>query len=101
MTEPTKRQLTITNMKLAKQLAQAEKRIRELDTEHSTSLLTKKEKKVIDYLVLAWSNFLRLETLHPDEQEEFRHAIHQVQSLIMCRPVQREFNAEIKEYTKP
>ena len=31
MSEPTKRQLTIANMRLAKDLAQAQKRIRELE----------------------------------------------------------------------
>ena len=54
-----------------------------------STLLLPEEAKTIKALVLAWNAFLKLETLHPDETAEFRHAIHAAQHIIMARPVRR------------
>lgn len=53
------------------------------------------EREVIDHLVHAWNAFTKLDKLHSDEQDEFRHAIHSAQRLIMARPVQRDLNERI------
>jgi len=55
------------------------------------SLLTAYEHRVLNNLADAWNTFLKLETLHPDEQTDFRHAIHEAQRNIMARPTRREF----------
>jgi len=59
------------------------------------SLLNAGEHEVLRGLVIAWNAFVKLEKLHPDEQDEFRATIHSAQKQIMARPVQREFNKEI------
>lgn len=62
--------------------------------EGGTSLLSEKERRVVDLLSDAWNWYIELEKLHPNHVEEFRQAIHRAQHLVMSRPVQREFNAE-------
>lgn len=59
----------------------------------SSDLLSVEELRVVSLLAHAWNAFVALETLHPDEQNEFRAVIHLGQKLIMARPVQREFNS--------
>lgn len=54
-------------------------------------LLDFKEQEVMDNLSRAWNDFTRLEKLHPDEQDEFRRAIHVAQHIIMARPVRRKY----------
>ncbi len=61
------------------------------------SLLTKEEQETVELLADAWNKFVKLESLHPDETTEFRTGIHEVQKIIMARPVQREFNKEKKK----
>lgn len=58
--------------------------------------LSDEEEAVIEQLAAAWDAFLQLEQLHPDHVAEFRHGIHQLQYLIMARPVQRQFNQQPK-----
>ena len=53
------------------------------------NLLDEKEQVALDYLGRAWSVFLELERLHPDELDEFRHTIHEAQRIITSRPVIR------------
>ena len=48
--------------------------------------MTKQEQKVMDNLVKAWNEYVKLPVIHPDHNDEFRHAIHQAQYLIMARP---------------
>lgn len=60
----------------------------------STSLLSATEDSVVSKLAEAWNEFVRLESVHPDESTEFRRAIHAAQHIIMARPVQRQFNAD-------
>lgn len=50
------------------------------------------ERAVIDALVEAWNRFLTLPVEHPDDQLEFRQAIHAAQTLVLARPGRREFN---------
>jgi len=50
-----------------------------------------KELMVVSHLVLAWNEFVELEILHQDDQDEFRRAIHAAQRIIMARPIQRFF----------
>jgi hypothetical protein len=50
------------------------------------------ERAVIDKLVEAWNSFLTLPTEHPDEQTEFRLAVHNAQRIVMVRSVRRELN---------
>ena len=57
-------------------------------------MLNDEEKAVLDALASAWNAFVKLPVEHPDEQREFRTAIHQAQHLIMSRPVARELWAE-------
>src|ERR1039458_2403469 len=47
--------------------------------------MTKEELSVISQLVIAWNNFLLLPVEHPDEQEEFRRAIHAAQNIVAAR----------------
>ena len=52
--------------------------------------LTPDEKQVIDDLVNAWNNFLKLPIEHGDDVHDFRQNIHHLQRQIMCRPIRRE-----------
>jgi hypothetical protein len=40
---------------------------------------------VLNLLAEAWNNFLTLPVLHPDDQHEFREAIHQAQNIVLAR----------------
>jgi len=62
----------------------------------SKPLLSDIELSVVDKLGDAWNQFLKLESLHPDSITEFRHIIHAAQHIIMARPVQRQFNHNLK-----
>jgi hypothetical protein len=59
-------------------------------------LLSAEEQGVVDALADAWNRFLAIEPLHSDNIDEFRHGIHQLQHLVMARPVQRYYNKEIQ-----
>lgn len=54
------------------------------------SQLTIKEQEVLDHLIYAWQAFLKLPIEHPDQTDEFRHALHDLQRQILVRPVRRE-----------
>lgn len=47
------------------------------------------ENQVLNHLVAAWNTFVHLPIEHPDQQAEFRHALHDLQRQIMVRPVRR------------
>ena len=69
--------------------------VTEEDTPEATpSLLSLHERSVLSRLASAWNMFARIETLHPDETEEFRRAIHTARHIVMSRPVQREYNSK-------
>lgn len=50
------------------------------------------EQGVLDALVKAWNLFVQLPIEHPDDQLEFRQAIHAAQTLLLARPTRREMN---------
>ena len=51
--------------------------------------LTKSECNILNNIVDVWEGYLKLSKQHPDDIEEFRHAIHTLQYLIMIREVRR------------
>ena len=54
-------------------------------------LLTVDEQIVLQTLADAWNGFLELpEELHVWERQEFMHAIHSAQRIVMSRPVMRQ-----------
>ena len=59
------------------------------------TLLTQEEQQVMTYLSEAWNKFVHLKTVHPDEQTDFRHAIHEAQRIIMARPQAKVYYKEI------
>jgi hypothetical protein len=58
-------------------------------------LLRREEQAVVDALSEAWNRFVALEQLHDDHVTEFRHGTHELQYMIMARPVQRQYNAQL------
>jgi hypothetical protein len=52
--------------------------------------MTPDEEEVIRHIVKAWNKFLELPVEHSDEVTEFRHKIHDLQRMIMSRPIARE-----------
>ena len=62
------------------------------------SLLTPAELRVVSYLAEAWNEFVYLETIHQDDQREFREIIHAAQNLVMARPVKRQLNQKPDEH---
>lgn len=52
--------------------------------------LTKQEQDVMDSLVKAWNGFVELPVLHPWHNQEFMHAIHECQMIVMARPLIKE-----------
>lgn len=53
-------------------------------------MLTENEKDLIEKLGECWNDFLRLDTLHPDDNNEFRFNIHALQNIILSRSGYRE-----------
>ena len=51
--------------------------------------LNQQEGVVSDKLAESWNEYLKLEIQHDDDVEEFRHAIHRLQHLVMIRQVRR------------
>jgi hypothetical protein len=62
-----------------------------------SKLLNKQEQEIMGLLTEAWKRFVSMSTLHTDEPNEFKNAIHQAQLVIMARPVQREFNQSMEK----
>jgi hypothetical protein len=61
-----------------------------------SQFLSTREMLVIECLAEAWNAFVCLPQVHSDDVDEFRHAIHLCQRLVMSRPVQNEFNKVTK-----
>lgn len=57
----------------------------------ATPLLTAEEMAVLDKLAEAWNLFVDLPFQHPAHNQEFMHAIHAAQHLVMSRPVSRHY----------
>lgn len=53
--------------------------------------LTKQEKRVLEHLVDAWNDYLKLDVQHNDEVGEFRHGIHSLQAMLALRTLVREY----------
>jgi hypothetical protein len=51
--------------------------------------LTEKELATVEALASAWNCFLKLPIEHPDDQAEFRRAIHCAQNIVLSRPARR------------
>ncbi len=47
------------------------------------------EAQILNALADVWNQFLRLPSAHPDENNDFRRGIHDLQRIIMVRPVLR------------
>jgi hypothetical protein len=60
-----------------------------------SDLLTAEELRVIDLLAYAWNAFMTLDAVHPEDQNEFRMAIHSAQKIVMARPVQYELQKNL------
>ena len=43
------------------------------------------EEACLQCLTKAWNKFIGLPVLHPDDQREFKHAIHAAQNIVMAR----------------
>jgi len=56
---------------------------------------TEQEKELWDLTVDLWNKFLKLDPVHPDERTEFRHKLHDIQSIIMSRPTMRQMKGDI------
>lgn len=54
--------------------------------------MTPEENKIVDLLADAWNAFIHLPILHQKDQDEFIHAIHQAQNIIMSRPIFEDIN---------
>jgi len=48
------------------------------------------EENLLDMLTSIWNKFLELPELHSWEKQEFMHAIHSAQVIIMARPTMRK-----------
>jgi hypothetical protein len=55
--------------------------------------LTDQERAVSDALSAAWNAYLLLPIEHPDDQDEFRRAIHAASAKVLMRPGRRQINA--------
>ncbi len=58
-------------------------------TEIDKQFLDEQEIGVLISLINAWDKFTCLPQIHGDDLDEFRHAIHQAQNIILARPVMR------------
>jgi hypothetical protein len=53
--------------------------------------LTQQEGKVMDALVEAWNEYIKLEKQHPSDIDEFKNGIHKCQHALIIRVLRREF----------
>jgi hypothetical protein len=60
-----------------------------VDTDVPDDGLTPEERVVSDALLLAFQEFMKLPTQHPDERRDFVDGIHQCQNQLMWRIVRR------------
>lgn len=56
--------------------------------------MNEKERAVVEKLAEAWNLFVALPSLHQWEKQEFMHAIHSAQTMVMARPEQALINKE-------
>lgn len=56
--------------------------------------MNKTEMKVLDSLVDAWNEFVKLESQHPDESRDFADGIHKCQYILGMR-IARIYHPEI------
>lgn len=57
--------------------------------------MTGQELEIVDDLAVAFNKFKNLERVHSWELQEFMHAIHACQVIVMARTEQRALNAEM------
>ena len=62
--------------------------------------LTTEEGKVMDALVLAWNDFIKLEKQHPSDTQEFNVGIHQCQHILMNRVLRRDYPKGYPTYSE-
>lgn len=53
--------------------------------------LTEQEGKVMDSLVNAWNEFIKLERQHPCESDDFADGIHECQHQLVMRIMRRDY----------
>ncbi len=53
--------------------------------------LTEREGKVMDALIMAWTEFSLLDIQHPNDQKDFCDSIHKCQDLLACRIARRHY----------
>lgn len=58
--------------------------------------LSKQEREILYHLATAWNKFLKLPKEHPDDNNEFRYAIHKAQLMILVRPERKALAIESK-----
>lgn len=54
--------------------------------------LSQAEKDIVLKLGECWNLFVKLPVEHPDDNDEFRRAIHDAQKTILSRPGRRQIN---------
>ena len=47
------------------------------------------DQDVVDAIVVAWNNFVKLTPTHPDDIDDFRRAIHECQRIMGVRQLRR------------
>ena len=47
--------------------------------------LNNAERDILNSLADTWAAFMELPRMHPDELDEFRHAIHEAQRIVLVR----------------
>ena len=52
-------------------------------------IVSTEEEVVLIHLVRAWNTFSAMDRQHPDEEAEFRHALHDLQRIISMRILRR------------
>lgn len=53
-------------------------------------MLNKQEMEVIHLLADAWNKYIKLQHQHPCDKDEFCHALHICQHLVMIRDIRRQ-----------
>jgi len=51
--------------------------------------MTEQEEKVLALLVDSWNAFTELPVMHPDDNDEFRHSLHNLQRIVGIRELRR------------
>lgn len=71
-----------------------------MTTDMENSPFTEQERHIMEHLTNAWKGFSTLEPHHPDDEPDFRRAIHEAQQILSMRILRRDYPGSFPIYKR-